>query len=94
MPLTVSELKLHLWNCAEILCGSAVDRRDWKGYILPLLFFKRIFGTRRLLTRPMSSATLTRPISQRFTASSFPTALGIHSRGELARRLRGVKSQR
>lgn len=36
------DLKSHLWNCAEILRGSAVDRTDWKGYILPLLFFKRI----------------------------------------------------
>ena len=36
------ELRSHLWNCAEILRGSAVDRTDWKAYILPLLFFKRI----------------------------------------------------
>jgi len=36
------DLKHHLWNCAEILRGSAVDRTDWKAYILPLLFFKRI----------------------------------------------------
>ena len=42
MPLTLQELKAHLWNCAEILRGSAVDRTDWKAYILPLLFFKRI----------------------------------------------------
>ena len=35
-------LKSHLWECAEILRGSAVDRTDWKAYILPLLFFKRI----------------------------------------------------
>lgn len=42
MPLTLQELKSHLWNCAEILRGSAVDRTDWKAYILPLLFFKRI----------------------------------------------------
>jgi hypothetical protein len=42
MPLTLPELKSHLWNCAEILRGSAVDRTDWKAYILPLLFFKRI----------------------------------------------------
>jgi type I restriction enzyme M protein len=42
MPLTLAELKSHLWNCAEILRGSAVDRTDWKAYILPLLFFKRI----------------------------------------------------
>jgi len=40
--LDLQELKKHLWNCAEILRGSAVDRTDWKGYILPLLFFKRI----------------------------------------------------
>jgi type I restriction enzyme M protein len=36
------DLRQHLWNCAEILRGSAVDRTDWKAYILPLLFFKRI----------------------------------------------------
>ena len=40
--MTLNELKSHLWNCAEILRGSAVDRTDWKAYILPLLFFKRI----------------------------------------------------
>jgi type I restriction enzyme M protein len=38
----LQELKSHLWNCAEILRGSAVDRTDWKAYILPLLFFKRV----------------------------------------------------
>ncbi len=36
------ELKSYLWNCAQILRGSAVDRTDWKAYILPLLFFKRL----------------------------------------------------
>src|SRR5680860_1277405 len=40
--VSLQELKSHLWNCAEILRGSAVDRTDWKAYILPLLFFKRI----------------------------------------------------
>jgi type I restriction enzyme M protein len=40
--LTLSALKSQLWDCAEILRGSAVDRTDWKAYILPLLFFKRI----------------------------------------------------
>jgi type I restriction-modification system DNA methylase subunit len=40
--LTLQDLKSHLWDCAEILRGSAVDRTDWKAYILPLLFFKRI----------------------------------------------------
>jgi type I restriction enzyme M protein len=42
MNLSLQDLKSHLWNCAEILRGSAVDRTDWKAYILPLLFFKRI----------------------------------------------------
>lgn len=42
MALILHDLKAHLWNCAEILRGSAVDRTDWKAYILPLLFFKRI----------------------------------------------------
>lgn len=36
------QLKSALWEAANILRGSAVDRTDWKGYILPLLFFKRI----------------------------------------------------
>jgi type I restriction enzyme M protein len=37
-----TELKSALWECAEVLRGSAVDRTDWKAYILPLLFFKRL----------------------------------------------------
>ena len=41
-PLTVQELRSTLWGAANILRGSAVDRTDWKGYILPLLFLKRI----------------------------------------------------
>jgi type I restriction enzyme M protein len=40
--LGVNELKSALWDAANTLRGSAVDRTDWKGYILPLLFFKRI----------------------------------------------------
>ena len=39
---TNGRLKESLWEAANILRGSAVDRTDWKGYILPLLFFKRI----------------------------------------------------
>lgn len=35
-------LQSRLWQAANTLRGSAVDRTDWKGYILPLLFFKRI----------------------------------------------------
>ena len=37
-----SALKSSLWAAANTLRGSAVDRTDWKAYILPLLFFKRI----------------------------------------------------
>lgn len=40
--MSVQELKSALWDAANTLRGSAVDRTDWKGYILPLLFFKRI----------------------------------------------------
>lgn len=41
-PITLSDLESHLWEAANILRGSPVDRTDWKGYILPLLFFKRL----------------------------------------------------
>jgi type I restriction enzyme M protein len=40
--ITLSELESFLWEAANILRGSPVDRTDWKSYILPLLFFKRI----------------------------------------------------
>ncbi len=42
MNIKTDELKSTLWEAANTLRGSAVDRTDWKGYILPLLFFKRI----------------------------------------------------
>jgi len=41
-PVTLAKLESHLWEAANILRGSPVDRTDWKSYILPLLFFKRI----------------------------------------------------
>jgi type I restriction enzyme M protein len=40
--VTLAELESHLWEAANILRGSPVDRTDWKSFILPLLFFKRI----------------------------------------------------
>lgn len=40
--ITLPELESKLWQAANILRGSPVDRTDWKSYILPLLFFKRI----------------------------------------------------
>ncbi len=42
LELTLHQLESHLWEAANILRGSPVDRTDWKSYILPLLFFKRI----------------------------------------------------
>lgn len=38
----ITTLESHLWEAANILRGSPVDRTDWKSYILPLMFFKRI----------------------------------------------------
>ncbi len=40
--LDFNALKSRLWDAADSLRNSPVDRTDWKGYILPLLFFKRI----------------------------------------------------
>ena len=39
--LTLSQLESHLWKAADILRGS-VPAADYKRYILPLLFLKRI----------------------------------------------------
>lgn len=39
--MTLSELESHLWESANILRGP-VDAADFKTYIFPLLFFKRI----------------------------------------------------
>lgn len=42
-PITLSQLESHLWEAANILRGP-VDASDFKTYIFPLLFFKRISG--------------------------------------------------
>jgi type I restriction enzyme M protein len=39
--LTLSELEQHLWGAANILRGP-IDQADFKSYIFPLFFFKRI----------------------------------------------------
>src|SRR5688572_2325194 len=39
--ITLSQLESHLWEAANILRGS-VDAADFKTYVFPLLFFKRI----------------------------------------------------
>src|ERR1700680_2221701 len=38
---TLNQLESHLWEAANILRGS-VDAADFKTYVFPLLFFKRI----------------------------------------------------
>lgn len=40
-PMTLAELEGHLARAADLLRGS-VDQADFKAYIFPLLFFKRI----------------------------------------------------
>lgn len=35
--LNTSSLESHLWEAANILRGSPVDRADWKSYILPVI---------------------------------------------------------
>lgn len=39
--VSLAELESHLWEAANILRGP-VDAADFKTYIFPLLFFKRI----------------------------------------------------
>src|SRR5450759_3225731 len=39
--ITLSQLEAHLWEAANILRGP-VDAADFKTYVFPLLFFKRI----------------------------------------------------
>ena len=39
--ITINQLESHLWESANILRGP-VDAADFKTYIFPLLFFKRI----------------------------------------------------
>lgn len=40
-PLSLSELEQHLAKAADLLRGS-IDQADFKAYIFPLMFFKRI----------------------------------------------------
>lgn len=39
--VTLAELEAHLWESANILRGP-IDQADFKSYVFPLLFFKRI----------------------------------------------------
>jgi type I restriction enzyme M protein len=44
--ITISQLESHLWESANILRGP-VDAADFKTFIFPLLFFKRICDVRK-----------------------------------------------
>lgn len=39
--VNLSELESHIWEAANILRGP-VDAADFKTYLFPLLFFKRV----------------------------------------------------
>jgi type I restriction enzyme M protein len=41
MPMSLSELEQYLFRAADLLRGS-IDQADFKAYIFPLMFFKRI----------------------------------------------------
>lgn len=41
MPITEKQLEAHLWGAAELLRGQ-IDSSDYKGFIFPLLFLKRL----------------------------------------------------
>ena len=57
-PVTLGELESHLWEAANILWGSPVDRTDWKSYILPLLFFNPACGTGGMLLAAVARMNL------------------------------------
>ena len=65
MATRSSELKSALWAAANTLRGSAVDRTDWKGYILPLYSSNAspTSGTKR---RPKHRRSMARPIYRCF----------------------------
>lgn len=42
MSPDAQQLKSSLWDTANTLRDSAVDRTVWKGYVFPAHFFKRI----------------------------------------------------
>ena len=72
MSIAQSELEQHLWEAANILRGP-VDQADFKSYIFPLLFFKRISrrlrrGVRRRRSRSpaATSSTPSFPENHRF----------------------------
>ncbi|KUG20336.1 MAG: type I restriction-modification system subunit M N-terminal domain-containing protein [Methanomicrobiaceae archaeon] len=73
---SLAQLESHLWEAANILRGP-VDAADFKTYIFPLLFFKRISDVMmRSIEQPSPNPKATRnmPGSHRTTGSRYPTS--------------------
>lgn len=69
-PITTSQLESHLWESANILRGP-VDAADFKTFIFPLLFFKRICDvwdeeTQAIIDETGDPAMATFPEAHRF----------------------------
>ena len=75
--VSLSQLESHLWEAANILRGP-VDAADFKTYVFPLLFFKRIsdvydeeYTAATSSSISPASRSATRPL--RPTSSASPT---------------------
>jgi len=68
--LTQRELESYLWGAATLLRGL-IDASDYKQYIFPLMFFKRLSDvwTRIISRRSMKPATRATPPPPPTTAS-------------------------
>ncbi len=79
--VTLNQLESHLWEAANILRGP-VDAADFKTYVFPLLFFKRISDVHDEEyadgARGVRRRRGVRPLSRRTTASrSQKVATGV-----------------
>lgn len=76
--ITLNQLEIHLWESANILRGP-VDAADFKTYIFPLLFFKRICDVwddeyTDIVTETGDSELVLFPESHRFQIPDDPLA--------------------
>ena len=63
-PLSPGHLESHLWEAANILRGP-VDAADFKTYVFPLLFFKRISDGNRVARADILGHRAHEPLSPR-----------------------------
>ena len=69
--VTLNQLESHLWEAANILRGP-VDAADFKTYVFPLLFFKRlsdVHDEEYLAALEEAGGTRNTPASHKTTAS-------------------------